>query len=183
MALVVVLGVWSAGDYAVRTLRGQTSPNRATWFLWGFAPLVMFVAQRSTHVGLESIYTLVLSVGPLLVVAASFLNRTAVWKLTLFDWACGAVALVALLIWLVTQEGLLGFGLALAADVLAGIPNLYKGFRHPGTEHSRTYILSGLAALITIAASQQHTFMSIGLPLWVVVNASCMIYFIHRTSA
>lgn len=183
MAAVVVLSLAGTAHYIVATLRGRTRPNRVTWFLWGFAPLVMLLAQLDEGVGHEAIYTLMVSICPLLVVLASFVNRHAVWKMSRLDLCCGLVALLALTLWLLTQQGMVGFVLALCADVMAGLPNLYKAYVHPRTEHSFVYICSGTAALLTIAVAQSHTLISIGLPVWIACNAITMVVLIHRRVA
>jgi hypothetical protein len=53
--------------YLRDTLKGKTSPNRVSWFLWAFTPMIAFSAEIGHGVGLASMMTFALGFGPLLV--------------------------------------------------------------------------------------------------------------------
>ena len=107
--------------YLIYTIKGKVKPNRVTWFLWALAPLVAFAAQFKQGVGLLSLTTFAFGGLPLLIFFDSFLNKKAYWKLTKFDLICGALAIVGLVLWKVTQVGNWAIFFAIASDGLAAV--------------------------------------------------------------
>ena len=98
-ALIVLTG---NAAYARDTVRGETQPNRVSWMLWALAPMIAFAAQVAQGVGLDAVLTLAVGIGPLLVVAASFLDPKAYARVTPFDAGCAALSLIALGAWAAT---------------------------------------------------------------------------------
>ena len=84
--------------YIRDTLRGTTSPNRATFFLWALAPLIAFAAEIGQGVGLVSVITLSAGLSPLAILLASFVNRHASWRLGPFDYVCAVLSVGALVL-------------------------------------------------------------------------------------
>ncbi len=123
-ALIVVTG---NAAYAVDTVRGKTQPNRVTWMLWALAPMIAFAAEVAQGVGLNAVLTLAVGVGPLLVVAASFLDPKAYARVTPFDAGCGVLSLIALVAWAATGRGNLAILLSVLADFLGRDPDDPQG--------------------------------------------------------
>ena len=139
--------------YIYHVLQGKAKPNRVSWFLWAFAPLIAFAAQRTAGIGWQSILTFVVGFSPLMVFISSFLTKKAYWRITRFDLFCGAISVIALVLWLATGKGLLAIMLSIVADLMAGIPTLTKTWRAPETEHYGTMVggtLNGAITLLTV---------------------------------
>ena len=95
--LAIVLSGLGGWIYIRDTLRGETSPNRVTWSLWGLEGVLAFGVEVQEHVGLASWMTLALGLVPFAVVAASFRNSHAVWKIGTFDIVCGSISVAGLI--------------------------------------------------------------------------------------
>ena len=72
--LAAALSLVGAYGYIRDTLRGDTSPNRVTWSLWGVEGVLAFCVEIQQHVGLAALMTLMLGLVPCAVVVASFRN-------------------------------------------------------------------------------------------------------------
>jgi hypothetical protein len=165
-ALITVAG---SASYARDTLRGRTQPNRVTWILWTVAPLIAFAAEVVQGVGLESLMTLAVGVGPLLVVIASFLDPRAYYRLTRFDLLCGALSVAALIAWGVTDTGDVAILFSILADFFGLIPTLRKAYRDPESESASAFVASGCGAVITLLTVSlgDWTFANVGFPLYI----------------
>jgi len=165
----VILGALAAlagtGSYVRATLTGRAQPNLVTWGCWAAAPLIAFAAEVQEGVGLRSLMTFVVGVGPLLIVAAAFLSRHAYWKLGPFDLACGALSVVALVGWAITRSGVVAIMLAIGADLVAGIPTIVKTWRAPETEEPRIFVLSIVNAGIALLTVDEWTTANVAFPL------------------
>lgn len=169
-ALIILTG---NAAYARDTVRGNTQPNRVSWGLWALAPMIAFAAEVVQGVGLNAVLTLAVGVGPLLVVAASYLDPKAYARVTPFDAGCGVLSLIALAAWAATGRGNVAILLSILADFLAAIPTIRKAYRYPHTEHAIAF-LSGVAGsaitLLTIKASDWG-FASVAFPAYILLDS------------
>ncbi len=144
------LGLVGCARYAVATVTGQARPNLVTWSLWAAAPLIAFFAQLDAGVGLPAVLTLTAGLGPLVVVASALLSRHHHARLGVFDVLCGAVAVLALAVWLGLDRAPLAVLFAVGADAAAALPTIRKAWRDPGSENLLFYVLVGAGAIITL---------------------------------
>ena len=143
--------------YVRDTWRGSTAPNRVTWFLWGLEPLLVFGVERQQHIGLASLMTLLLGIGPIVVLAASFHDPLSVWKIGRFDIVCGCISIVGLGVWFAVNQSTVALISFVAADAVASAPTLRKAILQPLTESWWTFCASGLFAAITLLTLRSLT--------------------------
>jgi hypothetical protein len=148
--LAVALSAFGAYGYVRDTLRGETSPNRVSWSLWGVEGVLGFGVEVQQHVGLASLMTLMLGLVPCAIVVASFRNPNAVWRIGLFDIVCGAIALAGLVFWAFAKEPTVALVSFVCADQVAGLPTLRKSWLAPSTESSRVFVMGCVNCIITV---------------------------------
>lgn len=163
----VLISIGGTSAYLRDTLRGRSKPNRVSWFLWGFAPLIGSAAALSAHADIwPTIRVFFAGFLPLLVFAISFINPQSYWKLTKFDLGCGVLSLAALIAWLTVGSPHLAIILAATADAFASIPTIRKVWHHPETETRITYLASTIAIILSLPS----------IPRWTVENSTFQIY-------
>jgi uncharacterized membrane protein len=167
--LAVIIGFAGNAVYVLDTLKGRNRPNRVSWFMWTLAPFIAFAAQLSEGVGIQSLLTFMAGVCPLLVLIASFMNKKAVWKLTRFDFLCGALSLLGLILWLVTRHAGIAIIFAIAADALAAVPTIMKSYTDPDSEGWINYLTAAIAAGITLLTVPDWTFSTYGFSLYLLL--------------
>jgi hypothetical protein len=170
-----MLNLVGSTSYLVATIKGKTKPNRVTWFLWALAPLIAFSAEIKEGVGLQSLMTFMVGFGPLLIFVGSFINRKSVWRLSLFDYVCGGLSLLGLVLWLLTRQGNIAIIFSIAADGLAAVPTLAKSFTEPESESSYVFGLGATSAAITLLTIDNWNFAHYGFPLYILII--CLILF------
>ncbi len=173
--LGAALGAAGSLVYVRDTLRGTTQPNRVTWLLWAFAPLLAFAVELHSGVGLRALTTFVIGFMPLLVFIASFHNSAAVWKIGRLDYACGAMSLAGTAAWLSTRNGVVAIVAAIAADFLAGVPTMVKSWSTPESETVTTYVGAVLNAGILLLTIQHWTTAEVAFPLFILTIASVQV--------
>ena len=155
--------------YARDTFRGITQPNRVTWLMWFIAPMLAFADEVNQGVGLQSLMAFVLGFGPLLVLAASFMNPHAVWKIGPFDVACGIASAGGLLVWVVAQNDTVALASFMAADFLAGLPTLIKAWREPESESVSAYLGGLINASLTLSTVTVWSTAEIAFPIQIII--------------
>lgn len=144
--------------YLFETITGKSQPNRVTWILWGLFPMITFVAQRAQGVEGVSWVTFVSGFTPLLVFAASFINKKAYWKSRPMDYYLLIAAIVGITLWAVTDNANLAILFALIADLLAAVPTIIKCYKNPETESWVAYAISAGGFLLSMITIQTWAF-------------------------
>lgn len=164
----VLLTLAGTARYALRTVQGRTRPNRVTWALWATAPIIGFFAQLDERVGLPSLMTLSVGLGPAIILAASFVNSSSYWRITGFDVCCGLVSVAALVIWLSLDNPTLAVVFAVLADFMGGVPTLRKAWTDPRTEDPSVFALSALNGAITVLTIDHWNAATWAFPVYIV---------------
>ena len=166
--------------YIKDTLWGETKPNRVTWFLWTLAPFIGTAAALSDGVGWAVLPVFMAGFVPMCVLLASFINKNAYWKLGIFDYACGGVSILALVLWYITNEPVIAVIFAATADGLAALPTLAKAWSYPETETSAVYATALFGALTSFLAIQMWTASEYIFPAYLVFIDSAILLAIYR---
>jgi hypothetical protein len=114
------------------------------------------------------------------VLLASFLNKNAYWKLGTFDYVCGVVSILALVLWLITKEAVVAIIFAVIADGLAALPTLVKAWGFPETETGAVYAATLFGALTSFLAIQMWAVSEYTFPAYLVFIDSAILVAIYR---
>lgn len=162
--LAVALSAIGATGYIRDTLRGLTAPNRVTWTLWGLEGLLAFGVESQQNVGLARWMTLALGVVPIVVVAASFRDRRAVWRLGAFDFVCGVISVAGIVFWAVVNEATVAIVAFIVADQVAALPTFRKSWRAPESETHWVFFLGCVNCVITVLTLKVFTTAGVVYP-------------------
>ena len=176
-AFASILG---AALYIRSMFRGNAKPNRVTWLMWSIAPFIATAAAASSGVTWAAIPVFMTGFAPFLIFTASFFTKKAYWKLTTFDYLCGALSAVALILWFVTMEPNLAISLAIASDALAAIPTLTKAWRTPETESVWPFITGLFNALTSFVVATLFTFSEVAFPAYLVIINILLVLALYR---
>jgi hypothetical protein len=154
--------------YISSMFKGVAKPNRVSWLMWTIAPLIAAAAAISNGVGWAVLPVLMSGFSPFLIFTASFVTKKAYWKLASFDYVCGALSGLALVLWYVTKDPNVAIAFAIASDGLASIPTLTKAWNHPETESAWPFIVGVFNALTSFGAATMWTFSEYAFPLYLI---------------
>jgi hypothetical protein len=169
LVIIAAIGSLAAALVYIRSMfRGNTKPNRVTWLMWAIAPLIAFAASVSSGVGWAALPVFMSGFSPLLILSASFLTKKAYWKLSRFDYSCGLLSILALILWWVTKEPNVAIVFAIASDGLAAVPTFVKSWRHPETESVWPYTIGIFSAASSYAAITIWMFSAYAFPTYLI---------------
>jgi hypothetical protein len=174
------INFFGASFYIRDTLRGKTKPNRVTWLLWSVAPLIATVAALSEGVGWSVLPVFMSGFIPFLIFSSSFINKNSYWKLSKLDYCCGALSLLALVLWYISHEANIAIILAIISDILAALPTLIKAWHNPETESFITYCCAMFSALTSFFAIEEWNFVSLAFPSYLVLILLLILIIIKR---
>lgn len=176
--LGTALSLYGGSRYWLSTLRGQTKPNRVTWFLWAVIPAIALSAQLSQGVRWQAVITFTAGFNPTVILLASFVNQKSYWKITRLDVACGLIALLAIVLWRLSGNGNLAILLSILADFLGGIPTLIKAYKWPETENHQLFVFGAANAVITLLTIKHWRLSEYGFALYVLLTCLVLVFLI-----
>ena len=115
-----------------------------------------------------------------MVIAISMLKKESYWKVSKRDLICGAMAIVALVLWYLTKKPIIAILFSILSDFLASIPTVIKAWQNPETEPSFAYITSAISMLTSFFAIQEWNFESVSFPIYIVTMNVIIILSIER---
>jgi hypothetical protein len=159
----------AAFAYIRSMFKGGAKPNRISWLMWAIAPFIATAAARSNGVGWAVLPVFMAGFSPFLIFTASFLTKKAYWKLSNFDYVCGALSGTALVLWYLTKDPNVAIILAIASDGLATIPTLTKALQRPETESIWPFVTGIFGALSSLAAATLWAFSEYAFPAYLLI--------------
>ncbi|MDX2775819.1 hypothetical protein PV379_00415 [Streptomyces caniscabiei] len=166
--MAILLRLLAGADYLLATIRGTVKPNPVTWLFWGLSPMIAFAAQVQYGLQPSSWVTFVLGMGPLLIFAITITkNKRQRWKVGPFDILCGACAFIGIILWQVTSDPVLALTFGILADIIGGIPTVYKAYVKPQTEKALPYFLSMLSMIVTMLTIRDWSYVNVGFTMYI----------------
>lgn len=167
--------------YIKTIIYGKTRPNLISWSIWALAPLVAVFLQIKAGAGLSFLASFMSGFGPLIVVIFALIYRKGFWKITKFDIVCGALALLALVIYIITNELAISIIFAILSDGLAAIPTIRKSWEYPLSESSTTYISGIISNSLALLVITSWTFSIYSFSLYLIIlNIIIVISIYHK---
>lgn len=155
--------------YAWATITGRVRPNKVSWLLWTIAPAIGFFAALSKGWTWGQFPVLISFSTTALIFICSFINRKSYWAIERFDIMCGAVSVLALLVWGLTSNPNLAICFAILSDIMAAIPTAIKAWRYPETETWEPFAAGVFNAGTGFFAMTIWTFTSLAFPIYLVI--------------
>jgi hypothetical protein len=169
---IVIIGAVAstigAATYIYSMFRGNTKPNRVSWLLWAIAPLIATAAGLSKGAGWAALPVFMSGFSPVLIFAASFLTKKAYWKLTVFDYICGAISALALILWLATSDANIAIIFSMISDGTAAIPTVTKAWKTPESESPWPFLIGIFSPATAFAVVSTWSFSEVAFPAYLV---------------
>lgn len=169
----------AAGLYIRAMVKGQTRPNRVTWLMWSIAPFIATAAEVYSGVTWAVIPVFMTGFAPFLIFCASIFTK-AYWRLGKFDYLCGAISVLALVLWVITMEPVLSIILAIVADAIASIPTLTKAYHNPETESVWPFLTGIFNAAVALAVAMTWSFNEVSFPIYLLAINVLLVLVVHR---
>jgi hypothetical protein len=180
--VAVVLTFAAYIPYYRDILKGKTHPHIYTWSLWGLLTVLIVALQFIGGAGPSVWITVAAGIMCLGVIALGFKNGKR--YITMIDTAIAALALAAIIAWLIIDQPVISLWLVIIADLLAFIPTVRKAWKYPYSETLSLYVTNAVRFIIALLALETFTFLSAGWVIaWISANVLFSIILIARRGA
>jgi len=174
--LGVLLNLIGEFSYVLGIVYGNVKPNLVSWFIWMLSPFIAVFFQLKAGAGLSVLPVFMAGFGPFLVILVSAIKRNTQWKISRFDIVCGACAVIALFLYILTHNLEISIFFLVLSEFLAVIPTLKKAWSFPETESGYIFlcaIVSNILGLLIIK-EWSFTIYSYGLSL-IIINIALVV--------
>jgi len=138
--------------------------------MWAVAPLIGTGAAIAAGADVwGTIRTFMAGFIPLVVFVASFWNRQSYWETTAFDISCGALSVVALIVWLLVGIPAYAVPISALGDFLAALPTIVKAWKFPETETGITYVFSLISVFLVLPSIQMWNLQGSSFQIYLIV--------------
>jgi hypothetical protein len=158
--ITIPLGLTGVFLYMRDMIRGTARPNRVSFLLWSISPFIGTAIAFHQGAGIGILPVFLAGLNPFLIFIFSFIKKGGYWKLGVLDYVCGALALIALVFWLLIDVPVLAIVFAVLSDALASIPTLAKAWKEPQSEPSSLYSIGIITNTIGILVMSRLSFIS-----------------------
>jgi hypothetical protein len=159
---------------------GQTKPNLVSWSLWAMIPFLGAFFQIKAGAGLSVLPVLIAGFGPLLVVIVSLYRKNSYWKITKLDIACGILALLALIFYVLNYNLGISILFAVLGDMLAFIPTFVKSWKFPETEMPSVYLAGMLSNVVGLLIIKDWSFAIYSFGIYFVVSNTIELFILYH---
>ncbi|WP_298260981.1 hypothetical protein [Bradyrhizobium sp.] len=166
-------------SYVRAILKGEATPNRVTWLLWAFVPLIAGAAQLRSGVGISTLVVMSVGLSPGCVVIASFVVHKGSWRLGPFDYVCGTCALAALALWAMTGDPVTAIVLSILGDAAAALPTVRKAWLAPETEDRPAYLLALIGMILGLLSVQEATFSAYAFNVYLLIVSGALVTILY----
>ena len=150
------------------------------WFIWILAPLASSFIILTHGGGWSALPVMMSWFIPLIIFIVSFFAKNSYWKVSWLDICCLVFALIALYLWLIAKNNILATVFSITADACGFVPTIVKSWVKPQTEKPWPYIAGFMNALIGILSLHTYHFILYGMPLYLMIGNSVLIFVIYR---
>lgn len=148
--------------------RGRTKPNLAGWLLYTVA-MLMIVASSIALGAWQAVWlAMAYIIGQLLVIITSF--KTGYFAFSKFDYACFAISLLGLILWIYTKNPIYALVLNVFVDAMGTLTITRKTWLNPGTEDTFAWFLSFLIAILNVFAVASFDISNALYPIYIVIG-------------
>lgn len=168
--------------YLFDTIQGKVQPNRVTWLLWTISPLISTFASSSAGADWKPIVPVFMAgFMPLLVLIASFVNKSSYWSLSYLDYICGILSVLSLIVWYLSKDPNLAIVFSIFSDLMAAIPTFVKIWCSPESEASIYYIGGIFTDVSSLITATRWTIASVSFSIYLILlDISLLILIYYR---
>ena len=168
--------------YILAILRGETKPNRASWWIWSVVGCMLAASYYSSGASHTMWVPVSYLIGPVVTALLSLKFGEGGWT-GFARWCLGGSA-ASLLFWIATNEPMTALLVNLFIDFLGALPTIKKAYRDPKGEDRLAWTLFVTGSVLNLLAVDRLEFAILIYPLYMLfVTGFIWVLVLRRTLA
>jgi hypothetical protein len=162
--------------YILAILRGQTKPNRATWWIWTVVGFMLGASYYSSGANHTIWVPVSYVIGPLIVAVLSIRYGEGGWSR--FDRICLFGAAISAILWWLFSSPLVALLINLFIDLMGALPTIRKAYYKPESEDRTAWGLFFTGNAVNLFAVETWTFAISIYPIYMFLASGLIAFFI-----
>jgi hypothetical protein len=167
-ALAIIVSLIRPITYLRAIHQGKAKPHTFSWFNWGLVGAITTYAQWQLGGGPSAWIMVVVSVTCFYISYVGL--RFGEKNITRTDWYAFIGTLLAIPVWLITQNPFWALVLIVSIDMLSFYPTIRKSWKYPWDEPAHSYGWSGFRYFLMLFAVPAPTFMTLFYPFFLMLS-------------
>lgn len=176
LAISVGFSLWGLIIGLKSILKGRFKPQRMTRFLL-FLIFVLIFASLLVQGDKNSIYIAFITMISTFLIFILSIKR-GIGGFSIFDFGVLFATIIALVIWGLSNNPLLGLLMTLVAWSFAYVPTIIKSWIIPKTEDWFFYLVYVVASLFSILSIKEYTLANLAFPMYLIFANSLLVFII-----
>lgn len=165
------LQIISAIPYFRSILRRETKPNIVSQFLWTVLQIIAIVAQLQGGWS-WSVLILMATTCNTIVFTILCLRGYGYTEYGWIDYSCFVAAILALVVWSVTDNTTLVLLITVGTSAFASLPTIIKVFKKPETENATAWLIMSVASILSILSVNDRSINNLIAPVQYLFESS-----------
>ncbi len=166
--------------YLYSMWKGETKPDRVTWWVLSFTTLMIAVTYYAIGARETIWFPIGYTISFLIVAILSVPYGEGPLKLHTLDRVCLAGAVISGLLWLLLDAPLVALIVAILTEAIGLIPTAVKAYKRPESEGKWAWVLTTIASFLNLFALESWTSILALYPIYVFLTNAPITYFIVR---
>lgn len=171
-----IIALAALAPYVLSILRGETKPNRASWWIWTVVGFMLGASYYSSGANHTIWVPVSYFIGPLVIVFLSIKWGVGGW--TRFDRCCLLGAGVSVVLWWMFSSPLIALLINLFIDFMGALPTVRKIYYEPESEDRTAWVLVFVANTANLFAIETWTFAIVIYPIYMFISCGLITVFI-----
>lgn len=166
-----ILQIIAGVPYFRSILRRETKPNIVSQFLWTVLSTIAIIAQLQSGWS-WSVLILVAVTFNTIVFTSLCLKGYGYKEYGWIDYGCFGAALLALVVWVLTDNALWVLLISIGTSTLASIPTIVKVFKYPDTEDATAWLIMSVACGLSVLSVSDWNLNNLVAPVLLLLESS-----------
>lgn len=149
--------IYAFFPYIKAILRRETSPRKATWFVWATSDVIILTGMLAKGTVSGLIIGAVLGATTVFILSLKF--GESGW--TKRDIVCITLSMTAIALWVYLEESNIGIALGLLALTIAAWPTYVSAWEKPANESRTGWVVFNISSILGVLAIPHLTFADI----------------------
>src|ERR1017187_8729834 len=145
-----VVAVIAFVPYIRSILKGETKPNRASWFIWSILGVIILASYHFSGASSTIWLPVVYAIAPVFILLLAF--KYGVGGFEGLDIVCLVGAALGLILWKLTHSPETALYLSIVVDAFGFVPTFKKAFYHPASESTLAWVIGVTATWLNLLA-------------------------------
>jgi hypothetical protein len=160
--------------------KGETKPDRVTWWVLSFTTLMIAVTYRAVGAQETIWFPIGYTISFLTIAILSIPYGDGPLKLHTLDRISLAGAVIAGIVWLFLDAPFVALLVAILTEAIGLIPTAVKAYKRPQSEGKAAWMLTTIASFLNLFALESWTFVLALYPVYVFLTNAPITFFLVR---